>query len=109
MVTKIIPVNYTDELQNAITDNENFVGIEEMSITYTQPADTNSLSDEIQYIKLTSRTAYAVGMKDALNKEGFYIDIEIPEGHWSIDGIENLEAIVKDFEERLYKGIEHIK
>ena len=77
------------------------VGIDEMSITYIQPADTNSMSDEVQSIKITSRLACSCTLKDP---EAFYFDIEIPEGqHWSVDDGEQLKALVDDFKKRIYQ------
>lgn len=113
METKIVPVNFTDDLEELSKNDEyknEYIGIEEISVTYIQPADTNSIRDEIQTIKLTSKTACAVGTEEILKKQGFYIDIEIPERqHWSIDGVDSIKAIIEDFEKRLYLGIENIK
>lgn len=98
---KILPINYTDDLEQWTSDNggEVAVGIEELSVTYIQPADTNSPSDEVQTIKLTSRCASAVGI-DPIN--GFYIDIEIPEGgHWSVSDGEEMKTLIDDFFKRL--------
>ena len=113
METKIVPVSFTDDLEELSKSDEyksEYIGIEEISVTYIQPADTNSLSDEIQTIKLTSKTACAVGIEETLKKQGFYIDIEIPEGqHWSIEDANSIKAIVEDFKKRLYLGMENIK
>ena len=113
METKVVPINFIDDLENlSASDNcrYNYIGIDEISVTYIQPADTNSSSDEIQTIKLTSKYPCSTGIADSIKKQGFYIDIEIPEGqHWSIDSIECLKAIIEDFEKRLYLGIENIK
>ncbi len=75
------------------------VGIDEMSITYVQPADTNSSSDEVQSIKITSRLACCCTEEEP---EAFYFDIEIPEGHWSVEDGEELKALIDDFKTRLY-------
>lgn len=113
METKIVPINFIDDLEELSKGDgykNSYVGIDEISVTYIQPADTNSSSDEIQTIKLTSKTACATGIEEVIKKQGFYINIEIPEGeHWSIDNIESLKAIIEDFEKRLYLGIENIK
>ena len=87
MNTKVVPVNYIDELEEASMENRdsNYVGIEEMSITYTQPADTNSSSDEVQTLTITSRTAASAGFDNMEKQDGFYFDITISDGqHWSI-------------------------
>ena len=99
METKIMPWNYTEDLEKYGLEHKVMaVGIEEMSITYTQSADTNSSSDEVQFIKITSRSACSVRE----DEEGFYFDIEIPEGHWSVEDGEELKALIDDFKSRLY-------
>lgn len=102
---KIVPFNFIDDLEKAsIRDKESYIGIDEISITYVQPADTNSLSDDIQNIKITSRQPCSVSEKDSLNKEGFYFNIEIPENmHWSVSDGEELKCLVDDFKNRLYQ------
>lgn len=45
---KIVPYNYLDDLEK-----EEAVGIESMSITYIQPADTCSDRDDVQTLKIT--------------------------------------------------------
>lgn len=102
MKTKIVPYNYDLEEEN--TSEQIVIGIERMSITYTQPADTNSMSDDIQTLTITSRMADSVSKEDAENKEGYYFDIEIPEGqHWSIEDGDELKSLVDDFKKRLYE------
>lgn len=95
----IVPYNHIDDLEN-----ENAVGIESMSITYIQPADTCCSKEEVQVIKLTTQCGCCYDKKEYdEGKEGFYIDIEIPEGHWSIDSADQIVEIINDFKERLYK------
>jgi hypothetical protein len=53
---KIVPYNFIDDLEK-----DDAVGIDEMSIAYTQPADTNSSSDEFQTITLTSKLSCSLG------------------------------------------------
>lgn len=104
MKTKVLPVNYTNDLEE-ITMNEkvNAVGIENMSITYIQPTDTCSSSDEIQTLTITTQCADVSGIEEAEKKEGFHFDITIPEGqHWSVSDGEELKALVDDFKARLY-------
>ena len=99
MKTKVYPCNYTDDLEKKCSSEVSAVGIEEMSITYVQPADTCSHPDAVQHLTITTRFSDAVGIGD----EGFYFDITIPEGeHWSIEDGEELKALVDDFKSRLY-------
>ena len=104
MKTKVLPVNYLDDLEKIIRkENVNAVGIEKMSITYIQPADTCSDSDEVQTITFTTQFGEACGIEEAEKKESFYFDITIPEGqHWSVDDGDSLKALIEDFKERLY-------
>ena len=113
MKTKITPVNYIDDLEKIMRDEKcETIGIENMSVTYIQPADTCSSSDEIQTITITSQCAESCGIKEAENQEGFYFDITIPEGqHWSVEDGNSLKALIEDFKRRLYlvSDIETIK
>ena len=104
MKTKVTPVNYTEDLEK-INREENVlaVGIEKMSITYIQPADTCSDSDEIQSITITTQCGDCCGTEEAERKEGCYFDISIPEGHWSVDDGDSLKALIEDFKKRLYQ------
>lgn len=95
---KIVPYNFTDHLEE-----DDAVGIDEMSITYIQPADTNSSSEEIQAITLTSQLPCSLGRDFKEENGGFYIDVTIPEGqHWSVNSGDELKALVDDFEKRIY-------
>lgn len=113
MKNKVVPINYTDDLENMAiaSKGEGYVGIEEISITYIQPADTNSSRDEVQHLTLTTRAACAVGVNDVANNGcGFYFDVTIPDGeHWSINDGNDLSALVDDFRKRLEIGKEYIK
>lgn len=105
MNIKVVPVNYIDELEAASMEerNSHYVGIEEMSITYIQPADTNSSSDEVQLLTITSRTATSADFDSIEKQEGYYFDISIPDGgHWSVGKGEELKALVDDFKSRMY-------
>ena len=104
MKTKVTPVNYTEDLEK-ISREENVlaVGIEKMSITYIQPADTCSDSDEIQNITITTQCGDCCGIEEAEKKEGCYFNISIPEGHWSVDNGDSLKALIEDFKKRLYQ------
>ena len=100
MDTIIIPANYLDDLEERTMDEKcGVIGIEEMSITYTQPADTCSSSNKVQYLTITTQMAESVGDSE----EGFYFNISIPEGeHWSVDDGNSLKALIDDFKKRLY-------
>jgi len=100
MDTLVIPANFTEDLEKRATDEKcSVVGIEEMSITYTQPADTCSSPDEVQHLTITTQMGEAVSD----GEEGFYFNITIPKGeHWSVDEGDSLMALVEDFKKRLY-------
>ena len=100
METLVIPANYIEDLEKKTVDEKcDVIGIEEMSITYIQPADTCSNSDEVQHLTITTQMGEAVGD----GEEGFYFNISIPEGeHWSVDDGDSLKALVEDFKKRLY-------
>jgi len=99
-MSKVVPYNFLDDLEK-----EDAIGIDSMSITYVQPADTCSSSDEIQTITLT--TQYGCCITKQEHEEGseqFYFNVEIPEGqHWSVNSGEELAMLVNDFKERIYK------
>ena len=104
MKTKILPINFNDDLETMIREDEEAIGIEKMSITYTQPADTWSSSDDIQEITITTQCATSVRLEDIENQDGFYFDITIPEGQrWSINDEDSLKALIEDFKKRLYQ------
>lgn len=100
MKTKITPINYIDDLEKIRQEEKcDVVGIDSMSITYTQPADSCSSSDEIQHLTITTQMVESVGD----GEEGFYFNVTIPEGeHWSVDDGDSLKALVEDFKKRLY-------
>ena len=100
MDTIVIPANYIAELEEkGLREKCGVVGIEEMSVTYVQPADTNSSPDEVQNLTVTTQMAEFVSE----GVESFYFDISIPKGqHWSIDDGDSLKAIIEDFKKRLY-------
>ena len=105
MKTKVIPVNYTDDLEKISREEKvNAIGIEQMSIIYTQPADTCSSSDEVQSITITTQMPESCQIIDAEKQQGFYFDITIPNGeHWSVDDGDSLMALIEDFKKRLYQ------
>lgn len=105
MKTIVVPYNYDDDLQDLMEKKECMaVGIEEMSITYTQLPDTNSSSDEYQHLTVTTKTACSTSKEETDKREGYYFDITIPEGkHWSIENGNEIKTIIEDFKNRLYK------
>lgn len=80
-----------------VPDNvlENVVGIEEMTIKYTQRADTCSDPDETQFLKVTVKEA-------VMGEDAAYYDIST-EGcdHWSVDSPDDLKNILQDFISRM--------
>lgn len=105
MKTKFVPFNYIDDLEKVMRDEMcDVVGIEKISITYIQPADTCSSSDEIQTITITTQCDESCGIEEAEKKEACYFDITIPEGqHWSVGDGNSLKALIEDFKKRLYQ------
>jgi len=95
---KIVPYHYIEDLER-----EEAVGIESISVTYIQPADTCSDRDDVQTLKITAQTGCAYD-KETFDQgnEGYYFNIEIPEGHWSVDSSEQLAALIDDFKQRIY-------
>ena len=108
MKTKVTPVIYIDDLERIMQDEKcDAIGIEQMSITYIQPADTCSSSDEIQTLTITTQCGDSCGIEEAEKQEGFYFDITIPEGqHWSVEDGDSLKALIEDFKKRLYMTTE---
>ena len=100
METIVIPANYIEDLEKkAVEEKCGVTGIEEMSVTYTQPADSCIHPDEVQHLTITTQMTESVGE----GEEGFYFNITIPEGeHWSVDEGDSLKALVEDFKKRLY-------
>ena len=103
---KVVPINYPDDIETLIRESKNgepYVGIEKMSITYTQPDDMSS--DETQEITLTTEYQCSVGIDD----DTFYVKIKTGENSWAIDSVEDIKALVDDFHKRLYIGKEYLK
>lgn len=107
MKTIVIPVNFIKDLEKKAMDEKcEVVGIEKMSVTYTQPADSCDLQDAVQSLTITTQMAESVGD----GEEGFYFNISIPQGqHWSVDGGDSLKALIDDFKKRLYMTTEYDK
>ena len=103
---KVVPINYLDDIEKLIReskDDEPYVGIEKMSITYTQPDDMSS--NETQEITLTTECQCSVGIDD----DAFYVKIKTGENSWAIYSAEDLKALIDDFQKRLYIGKEYLK
>jgi len=112
MNVKVVPINFTDDLENLNIEAKStqYVGIEKMSITYIQPADTCSSSDEVQTLTIKTQCACSAGIEEALKGGTFYYDISIPDGgHWSVEDGEELAGLVEDFKKRVHIGMEHLK
>lgn len=108
MKVKVYPYNYIDDLEhinNTVPDTE-AVGIEKMSITYIQPADTCSDPEDIQTITIETECGEAA----AKDRDTFYFNISIPDGgHWSVGDGEELKCLVEDFSTRLHMVTEQLK
>ena len=99
MKVKVYPINYIEDLSKLCKAEQSAVGIEQMSITYTQPADCCSDSDDIQNITITTQCSDAVSE----GEQGYYFDISIPSGHhWSVEDGNELLGLIEDFKKRLY-------
>ena len=103
MKVKIVPYTFGLEKEMEELKDTTLVGIEKMSITYMQEADTCSSSDEYQTITLTTRNGCSPTKEDAENEQAFYFDISIPEGgHWSVSDGNEVKALIDDFKKRIY-------
>ena len=81
------------------------VGIEKMSITYTQGADTNSAPDEDQYLTIETEMVCASTLDNALNEESYYFNVKTDK--WSIDNASDLAMLIEDFKMRIYNQKEN--
>jgi len=91
MTKRETPKNYNMKIIPYENDNvykDGFIAVDEVSVTYVVGGDCNEPADDTQVIMLVTRN----------NGTGRYIHIKT-EG-LSINGIEELEMIVKDFTER---------
>lgn len=85
-------MKYTINNKNAgLEDNQ--INIDEFSITYTQPADCNDDRDNIQAITISA-------VNNGMGGDGWYYNIEIKEGHWSIGSSNELVKLIEDFNKR---------
>lgn len=106
MKTVVLPINFYDDLDTIMTrDKCNAIGIEKVSITYTQCADTNCSADEVQHLTITTDMPCCATEEEP---EAFYFNLTIPEGeHWSVDDVDSLKALIEDFKKRLYMKTEY--
>lgn len=95
----IIPANFGKTWEEG-----KYVGIDSMSVTYTQAADTNSSSDDVQLLTIKTQTAESPGLDTVEDQQGYYFNISI-EGHWSVCEGSELAELVDDFKKRLYANI----
>ena len=105
MNVEIIPMNDIVEMEDLLTTRKSdIIGIDTMSITYIQPADTCSSSDEVQSITITAKNGVSCGLLEAEKEEVYYFDVTIPNGqHWSVNSGDELKALIDDFKKRLYQ------
>ena len=93
------------EIENTAFPKEPNVGIEEMSITYIQPADTND--DRVHYQRIKISTVSVPGCEEDEEEPPYYFNFEIlpfddeTPGHWSVEHGEELLTLFNDFFERL--------
>lgn len=105
MNVNIVPTTYGN-----LFDRGDIIGIESMSITYIQSADTNSSYDEFQTLTIETQTACSPTLEDALNEKSFYFNIKTDK--WSVSDSNELSALLEDFKKRIYNNhdmYEHLK
>ena len=66
-------------------ENANDIYVDDVSVTYCQSSDCTEDEEDVQTITISSRN----------NGMGRFINLKTE--NWSIDGIEELEKILKDF------------
>ena len=87
-------------LPNDIVSDEN-VGISKMSITYTQNPDTNSDTEEDQYITIETSMSSTKCDYNEGDELPCYFNISMPDGrHWSVEDESELVALFNDFKKR---------
>lgn len=105
MNANIIPASYGD-----LFEKGEFIGIESMSVTYIQAADTNSSSDEVQTLTIETQMPCSPTLEDALNEKSFYFNIKTDK--WSVNSSDELSILLDDFKKRIYNShdmCEHLK
>lgn len=90
---KILPVSL-------IPDDGSCTGIEKFSITYVQPADTNSPSGENQFLTIDAISSVdSVGEYEEKGEPMYYFNISTSK--WSVDKPEDVTMLLEDFKRRL--------
>lgn len=105
MNANIVPATYGE-----LFDRGEIIGVESMSVTYIQVADTNSSLDELQTLTIETQTACSPTLKDALNEQSYYFNIKTDK--WSICDSNELSVLLDDFKKRIYNNhdlCEHLK
>ena len=105
MNANIVPASYGE-----LFERGKFVGIESMSVTYIQAADTNSNSDEVQTLTIETQMDCSPTLEDALNEKSFYFNIKTDK--WSVNSSDELSMLLDDFKKRIYNNYdlcEHLK
>ena len=93
------------KIENTAFPKEPNVGIEEMSITYIQSADTND--DRVNYQRIKISTVSVPCCEEDGEEPPYYFNFEIlpfddeTPGHWSVEHGEELLTLFNDFFERL--------
>ena len=93
-------MNVAPIIYGNLFDRGEIVGIEKMSITYTQSADTNSNPDEDQYLTIETETADAPTLDSAIKEQSFYFNVKTDK--WSINNANDLAMLIEDFKMRIY-------
>ena len=91
----IAPISY-----GKLFERGEIVGIEKMSITYTQSADTNSDPNEFQELTIETDVACSPTLDDAINEESYYFNVKTDK--WSISNANDLAMLIDDFKMRIY-------
>ena len=102
---EIVPATYGE-----LFDRGEIVGIESMSVVYTKAPDTNSSSDEFQFLTVETQVACSPTLEDALNEQSYYFNIKTDK--WSVDDPDELSELLNDFKKRIYNKhdiCEHLK
>lgn len=96
----IAPITYGN-----LFERGEIVGIEKMSITYIQSADTNSDPDDEQYLTIETETSCAPTLNEAVNEQSFYFNVKTDK--WSINNADDLAMLIDDFKMRIYNQKEN--
>ncbi|MBP5457103.1 MAG: hypothetical protein J6Y37_11420 [Paludibacteraceae bacterium] len=84
------------------------IGIQNMTIKYVQPDDSNHRSDKYDEQTITISTEDCIANKeDILKKQSYYYTIRTD--RWAFMDAEELAILLKDFESRLYNNLDEIR